>query len=173
MWVFLVMENKKFELGKLIVLERFPVIKIPKPHWKEKFQYKYTAKYLCFCGKEFVSDINWVQCKKTKSCGCYRDYLKNGGARYIDGRNDKRLYQIYLGIVKRLTNPKNIGYKNYGGRGITLFPEWNDYAIFEKWSIENGYTEELSIDRKDVNGNYEPSNCRWITQQEQNFNRRK
>ena len=73
----------------------------------------------------------------------------------------------------RCLDSNHPSYKNYGARGITICPEWiEDYRIFRKWSHENGYSENLELDRIDVNGNYEPANCRWITHHEQTMNRR-
>ena len=63
-------------------------------------------------------------------------------------------------------------FKDYGGRGITVCKEWDKFEAFQKWSIENGYNDNLSIDRIDTNGNYEPSNCKWSTTKEQNNNKR-
>lgn len=76
----------------------------------------------------------------------------------------------------RCNNPNNDHYKNYGGRGISVCEEWdnaeNGFENFYKWAMENGYSDELTIDRKNVNGNYEPSNCRWATMAEQVRNQR-
>jgi hypothetical protein len=74
---------------------------------------------------------------------------------------------------RRCENPKTPGFSNYGGRGIEVCNEWKDPATFITWAISNGYCEGLRIDRIDVEGNYEPGNCRWITNTEQQWNTRK
>ena len=81
-------------------------------------------------------------------------------------------------MKQRCFNPNNPRYKNYGGRGITVCKEWNDFANFYEWAIAHGYDENLNkekklctLDREDVDGNYEPSNCRWITNKQQQNNK--
>lgn len=84
----------------------------------------------------------------------------------------KRLRKIYENMKQRCYYPKDKAYKYYGGKGIIIYDEWlNDKKKFYEWALNNGYQENLTIDRKDVNGNYEPDNCRWITIQEQQSNR--
>lgn len=91
--------------------------------------------------------------------------------RYIDGRKDTRLYRIYNNMKSRCYNEKASSYSRYGGRGITICKEWlNDFAIFYNWSVNNGYLENLTIDRIDNEGNYEPGNCRWVDMKTQNRN---
>ena len=76
-------------------------------------------------------------------------------------------------MKQRCYNPNNRSYKNYGGRGITVCQEWKeDFQTFYDWAIANGYKKGLEIDRIDVNGNYEPDNCRWTTSKKNNNNRR-
>lgn len=82
-----------------------------------------------------------------------------------------RIYGIWNGIINRCENPNRKAYSRYGGRGIKVCEEWHDFINFYNWAINNGYQENLSIDRIDNKGNYEPSNCRWATAKEQSINR--
>jgi hypothetical protein len=89
------------------------------------------------------------------------------------GMSTTKPYRVWLGMKTRCTNPNHKNYLQYGGRGITVCSEWSEnFESFYNWLLNNGYKEGLTVDRIDVNGNYEPSNCRLITQTEQTRNKR-
>ena len=125
----------------------------------------------CECGGFSIVRGNQLTKGITKSCGCKQR------RKVIDGRSQKRIYHIWRGILRRCYYKGEHNYIRYGGRGITVCDEWkNNFWAFHDWAIAKGYDEnapfgECTLDRIDVNGNYEPSNCRWITIQEQQKNR--
>lgn len=129
----------------------------------------------CECGKEVVVLIGSLTSGNTKSCGCYREEQSNKALierSTTHGETGTRLYNIWRTMKARCGNPKFIGYEYYGGKGITVCDEWsNSYEVFRDWSLNNGYGEHLTIDRKDNDLGYMPVNCRWATYQQQAKNR--
>lgn len=125
----------------------------------------------CDCGNKTTVSRNNLRSGHTTSCGCYKkERMVEGNIKH--GDFGTRLYGIWNGTRNRCNNKKVRAYKNYGGRGIKVCKEWeNSYISFKKWALENGYTENLTIERKNVNGNYEPSNCKWATVKEQGNNK--
>lgn len=126
----------------------------------------------CDCGKECIVHGASLKSGNTTSCGCYR--TENAKRLYSSVRqNDKRLYAVWNGIKQRCFNPNNKSYNNYGGRGITVDPEWaNNYESFYNWAISSGYKKGLQIDRIDNDGNYCASNCRFVNSEIQANNKR-
>lgn len=125
----------------------------------------------CDCGNKKEVNLSKLTSDNTKSCGCLQQESRKKSTK-THGMVGSRLYNIWNGIRERCTNPKSSIYSHYGGRGIKLSDQWLDFTSFMHWSLSNGYENDLTIERKDVNGDYCPENCKWVSMEHQNLNKR-
>lgn len=137
-------------------------------HHKENKREYYLCK--CDCGKEKIVNKTELVRGKVKSCGCLR---KENCANYSHNLSYSRIYRTWTNMKVRCYNKKDERYRLYGGRGIYICDEWKkSFLSFYNWAISNGYKDTLTIDRINNNGNYEPTNCRFVLKEEQNRNKR-
>lgn len=160
-------------IGRLKVIRRAPDFTSASGKHRTMWQCQ------CECGNIVTVRSDCLNGNHTLSCGCYHsdvvsEYMSNL-VRVVDYDSKERLHNIWYLMHYRCNNPKFHEYNNYGGRGIQVCDEWENiegYFNFKKWALNNGYADNLTIDRINVDGNYEPSNCRWIPKIEQAGNKR-
>lgn len=127
----------------------------------------------CDCGKTTVVNGRNLRNGLTTSCGCFHKEQLIERSR-THGQTKSRLYRIWHNMKNRCFYTNSNCFDDYGGRGIKVCDEWkNSFEKFQDWSMSNGYSDNLTIDRINNDGNYEPSNCRWVSMKEQCSNRRK
>lgn len=163
--------------GRLSVVARAANTKSGKARWE----------CLCDCGKTVIVTGVDLRSGHTTSCGCFHSERSSNILRsialgrtgnknnaYRHGATKTKLYSVWSQMIQRCTNPNHKRYSDWGGRGITVCDEWkNDFAVFNDWAKESGYSDGLTLDRIDNDKGYCPENCRWATIAEQNRNKRK
>lgn len=161
-------------MGKLIDLtgQRFGRLTVIKR--SDEIATNKSAKWhcICDCGNECIKSSSSLRRFEKSSCGCWKAEITSKLFKKYDIKN-KKLYEVWQGMRSRCNYKWNSDYHNYGGRGIKISTEWRDYNVFQKWAIEHGYIQGLTIERIDVDGNYCKENCCWIENKLQAQNTRK
>jgi len=144
--------------GRLTVLEKDHVSKWGNVYWK----------CLCDCGKERITLGRSLRGGETISCGCYRTEVHKARAIHGKGGRDSKnnpyrgMYQSWADAKQRCSNPKIKAYRRYGGRGIVVCERWQSFKNFDE-DMKEGWSQGMTLDRIDSDGNYEPGNCQWLT----------
>ena len=148
-------------------------------------EWKIVDIYFKWSGQQNVSHAKLVSLDGSKTREIKLSYLKNGKISYPDrrrpdntirnlkhGMSATKLYSTWSGMKNRCLNKKQGHYELYGGRGIKICDQWLEFENFKNWAMSNGYSEDLTLDRVDADGDYCPENCRWATKIEQTINKR-
>ena len=156
--------------GRLIVIDKAPNYVLPSERIKSQWLCR------CDCGNTKIIKTDYLRCGSTRGCGCLQRET-NVAANTTHNGTHTRLYKVWKGIKQRCCNPNATSYKFYSGRGIKICAAWeNSFSEFKNWALDNGYDMnaeygDCTIDRIDVNGDYSPKNCRFVSLKKQSRNR--
>lgn len=151
--------------------KKFNMLTVEEIHHRDK-RYRAFFKCRCDCGNECIVRGDGLLNGNNKSCGCMlKNHLSEGGHKLRHGQSGTRLYHEWKGMRDRCSAFGKDRGKDYAERGIKICDEWDAFETFQEWALLNGYEDDLTIERIDVNGDYEPSNCKWISLAEQQKNK--
>lgn len=165
---------KRGDYMKDITGQRFGNLTVLKPDFKDR-RGEWHWLCLCDCGSTKSVSGNKLRSGNTKSCGCLqREHRASGNINRTHGMTKSRLYYEWTNMKSRCYYAKNVMFHSYGGRGIQVCEEWKDsFECFMKWALLNGYEDNLTLERINVDANYCPENCKWIPRYEQCLNTRR
>lgn len=156
--------GKRF--GKLVAIKR------GEDELRKDGRHNSTFICQCDCGNIVRVVSSRLKSGNTQSCGCLHKQ-KTSEINKSHGMRNTRIYGIWCRMKQRCYNPNSIDYKEYGGRGISVAEEWkNSFENFMEWSMISGYSDNLTIDRKDNERGYSPDNCQWVSRSIQSNNKR-
>jgi hypothetical protein len=162
---------KGSKVGKCIFVKELDSQFFPKTDTNKRNRIKRIGLFKCNCGNEFKADISLVKRENTKSCGCLFKQTSKTPKKVTHNKTNHPLYNTWVGMIRRCTNPTSISFIRYGGIGIKVCGEWMDVNKFIE-DMYSSYKKGLQLDRRDNSGNYCKDNCRWVTPKVNSNNRK-